>query len=72
MTVKTDVLNLLLAMLKMDAPVETEVAVKAEVVQESGRQEALDLPVFSETDLLPVRQADGRLTLNGSPTDTAS
>lgn len=62
MTVKTDVLNLLSVMLKMDAPVETEVAVKAEVVQESGRQEALDLPVFSETDLIPVRQADGRLT----------
>jgi anaerobic selenocysteine-containing dehydrogenase len=62
MTAKTDVLSILSTLLKMDAPADSKVVRRADTTQKTGSQEALDLPVFSETDMIPVRQADGRLT----------
>ncbi len=62
MTVKSDVLNLLSTMLKMDAAADAEVPSRLEVAQEAASQATLDMPVFSETDMIPVRQTDGRLT----------
>jgi len=67
MTAKTDALNLSNES-KMDAPIEGGTAAQAENVQESIQQETLALPVFSETEMIPVRQADGRLT-NYPPSD---
>jgi anaerobic selenocysteine-containing dehydrogenase len=62
MTAKTNVLQLLSTMLKMDGPaVDVAPAASSQVLAATPSQE-LGLPKFAETELIPVRQADGRLT----------
>jgi anaerobic selenocysteine-containing dehydrogenase len=62
MTAKTNVLQLLSTMLKMDGPaVDAAPAASSQVLAATPSQE-LGLPKFAETELIPVRQADGRLT----------
>ncbi len=68
MTARSNVLNLLSTMLNMDTPVESPVVAQATVEPEAASRAGQGLPLFSETDLLPVRQADGRLT-NYPPAD---
>jgi len=71
MSVRSNVLNLLSTMLNMDTPVESQTGAQATAAPEAasqGSQTGPGLPIFSETDMLPVRQADGRLT-NYPPAD---
>jgi anaerobic selenocysteine-containing dehydrogenase len=68
MTTKTNVIGLLSNMLKLKG---VEESVAKPQLAAAGRRQAeadLSLPAFSETDMLPVRQADGRLT-NYPPVD---
>jgi anaerobic selenocysteine-containing dehydrogenase len=74
MTTKNNVLNLLSTMLAMDAPATRDVTDenngldRAPVAREENNKPVLGLPSFSDTEMIPVRQEDGRLT-NYPPPD---